>query len=347
MHKYWKIFLVMLLVVGMMALTAACGQKPTSQGEKKDTTAQNTPPKKEDITLGLIVKNAQEFWFQNVIKGAENEADKLGIKMVSLDGRGDPSVFLNAVDQAIQQKVKGLIVVVPDQKISPAVVEKAKQAGIPIMSQSDVLIDTSGKQLAPHLGIDDEEYGKAMGEWLAKYVQNQGWLNDPKKVVRAVAMSYEQVSVLKKRTDGAKKALLNAGFKEDMIINAALKKYGMQDAYDAMAAVITAHPEVTNWVVFGFNDESVVAAVRALEAVKKDKDAVACGLDGSHAKDEFSKSEPTAFKATVYLSAQDYSAKSVQLMYDNIVNKKEIPWVTNWPPTIATRDNWQQVVKEK
>ena len=360
MKKSLLWLVVVLVCVSMVAVFSFVGCKTTTVAETTaattvaETTAATTVAETtaaatvavENLIFGLAVKNAQIPWFQNVIIGAENKAKELGIKVVSIDGRDDPSVFLAGIDQVIQQKANGLIVVVPDPAISPAVVDKAKQAGIPIMSQSDLLVDADGKQLAPHLGIDDMEWGRGVGKWLGEYVQKQGWLKDSTKVVKAIALRHDEATVHKLRTDGGKEELLKAGFTEDMIINAPVKKYSQEAAYDAAAAVITANPKVTNWVVFGYDDSNVVGAVRALEAAGKDKDSVACGLDGSYARAEFSKPEATAFRATMYLSSQDYSAQSVQMMYDLIVNGKEMPMITNWPPAVATQDNWKQIVKE-
>ena len=46
----------------------------------------------------------------------------------------DPNLAMNAVDQAIGTGVNGIVIVVPDQTIGPAVLKKAAEAKIPVVT---------------------------------------------------------------------------------------------------------------------------------------------------------------------------------------------------------------------
>ena len=57
------------------------------------------------------------------------------------------------MDTYIAKGVSGIIIVVPNTKIGPAVIEKAQKAGIPIVAVDDTILDASGKA-APFFGFD-------------------------------------------------------------------------------------------------------------------------------------------------------------------------------------------------
>ena len=71
----------------------------------------------------------------------------------------------------------------------------------------------------------------------------------------------------------------------------------------ASAPVITAHPTVTNWIVFGCNDESVLGGINALAAAGVKPDAIiGVGLGAYEACKPWAASQPSGFKAALYIS---------------------------------------------
>ena len=54
------------------------------------------------------------------------------------------------------------MIVVPEQKIGPAVLKKAKDAGIPMIAVDDTIKDETGKD-APFVGFSSVAIGKQVG----------------------------------------------------------------------------------------------------------------------------------------------------------------------------------------
>jgi L-arabinose transport system substrate-binding protein len=344
-----KILAVAVMVLMLTSVFVGCNKTENAQTGTPDKTVEKTAQVTEnkDLTFVIMVKRADEPWFQVESKGFEDAANAKGVKAIMMDNKMDPNAFLTNIDNAIAQKVAGIAVCIPDQKMSKAAVDKAKAAGIPIIAVDDSLIDEAGNALAPYVGMDAKKIGIQVGEWLAEEVNKAGWMKDSSKKVGIAAMTYDQVSVIKDRTDGSRQALLEKceGLKAEQIFEANYKNTDAVGSLEAMQGLITSHPEITNWIIYAGNDEGVVGAVRALEQAGKDKDAIGCGLGAGLAKGEFEKEKATAFKASVAISSADHGKICLDLLYDYAVNKTEIPMVTNSSGTIVTRDNYKEVLK--
>lgn len=59
-----------------------------------------------------------------------------------------PEEYLKAIDNAIANKAAGIVTCVPDQTMSQAVVDKCKEAGIPVVAADDAL-EVNGEKLVP------------------------------------------------------------------------------------------------------------------------------------------------------------------------------------------------------
>ena len=72
-----------------------------------------------------INKDGNDSWFVEEVAGAKAEAEKLGVQFTSQNVDFDSNRTTVAVDTAIAANAKGIVIVVPEQKIGPAVLKKA------------------------------------------------------------------------------------------------------------------------------------------------------------------------------------------------------------------------------
>src|SRR4051794_21721572 len=72
-----------------------------------------------------INKDGNDSWFVEEVAGAKAEAEKLGVGFTSQNVDFDSNRTTVAVDTAIAAGAKGVVIVVPEQKIGPAVLKKA------------------------------------------------------------------------------------------------------------------------------------------------------------------------------------------------------------------------------
>ncbi|MHA6910349.1 SDR family oxidoreductase [Ralstonia pseudosolanacearum] len=164
----------------------------------------------EEVKIGFLVKQPEEPWFQDEWKFADQAAKEKGFKLVKI---GVPSggEVLTAIDNLGAQHAQGFVICVPDVKLGPAVVAKARQNNLKLMTVDDRLVDGGGKPIeaVPHMGISATRIGEQVGEAIAQEMKKRGW--NPAEV-GAIRIAYDQLPTARERTDGAVAALAKAGF---------------------------------------------------------------------------------------------------------------------------------------
>ncbi|KAF0814476.1 L-arabinose-binding periplasmic protein [Andreprevotia sp. IGB-42] len=300
----------------------------------------------DEVKIGFLVKQAEEPWFQDEWKFAEQAAREKGFKLVKI---GVPSgdKVLTAIDNLAAQHAQGFIICVPDVKLGPAVVAKAKQSNLKVMTVDDRLVDGSGKPIeaVPHMGISAYKIGEQVGAALAEEAKKRGW---NLAEVGAIRIAYDQLPTAKERTDGAIAALTAAGFPKANIINAPQAKTDTENAFNAANIAITQNPKFKHWLAFGLNDEAVLGAVRAAEGQgAKADNMIGVGIGGSQsALNEFAKNEKTGFFGTVLISPKRHGYETTLNMYEWIKNGKAPEKLILTSGKLMTRDNAAAVKKE-
>lgn len=370
-----KRFLAMAMVVTMMTATVVgCGsgngenaadttqqttENPPAQTEENQVeseAAQPTESTGEKVKIAAIYRDMTQSWFIQEAAAAENQAEALGMEpLIVGDSKEDPSVYVDVLDNVLSQDIQGLIVNICDQQLSQMTVTKCKEAGIPVVAVDVPLIDENGNYLAPAIELDSYLSGRAMGEWAVNYIKENNMLENPEKT-GIMILAMEKVTSCVPRSDGQVDVFKESftDFPEENIIRIDYGGGSSDEGYNAAAATITAHPEITSWVVTAANDEGAQGATRALEQAGLDKDSVTVGLGGYHAKDEFRK-EYSCFKASAYIKASTVGEESVKALYENIVNGTPIfeeyktdkaYGVYPFSAVMVTAENFEEVMGE-
>ena len=156
------------------------------------------------------------------------------------------------------------------------------------------------------------------------------------------------MEVCNARTDNATKALIAAGtITNDQIIHLPYDNT-QQGGMDAMAPIITANPDVTNWLLYSCNDDGVLGAWRALSNAGVDaKDVIGVGINGQLAAEEFKKGVPSGLRASLLAQAAVHGATAVQEIYDFLTKGTPIPDVTFVPAAVMTPENWKELTGTK
>jgi len=303
-------------------------------------------PAAEPVKIGFLVKQAEEPWFQDEWRFAEQAAKEKGFTLVKI-GIPNGEKMMAAIDNLAAQKVGGFVICAPDVKLGVAVARAAKRLNLKVMSVDDQLVDGAGKPIAsiPHMGISAYEIGKQVGQGLAEEIKARGW---PLAEVGAVRMAYDQLPTARERTQGALDALKAAGLPVANLIDAPQAKTDTESAFNAANIAFTKNAKFKRWVVFGMNDESVLGAVRAAEGRGIKQDAMlGIGIGGSQtALNEFSKPTPTAFFGTVLISPRRHGYETTMNVYKWVVENQAPAALTLTSGTLMTRKNQADVRKQ-
>lgn len=323
-----KMLLVLSLVI-FSIMFVGCGKKEVE--------------KEEGIVIAGIYKAGDQVWFIDEGAAAKKKALEMGAKdFLFIDAKMNPDTYLMALDNVIAQEVDGVVVCVPDQKLSQITVEKLQEANIPVIAADDPLQDESGEKIAPWVGINAYKIGETNGEWMANYAKENGLDKDPETGV--IILTMDTVSSCVPRTEGEydKFTAMLPDFPKSKIWKSDYN--GETDkGYNAAAAVITAHPEIKNWLVMSGNEEGAVGAVRALEQAGLDKSSAVIGLGAYLAKGEFKK-DYSAMKAATYFSADAVGGDSVEFLMNYIKDKTPIPMEHAVDAAIVTKENYREIM---
>lgn len=300
----------------------------------------------EKPKIAFIVKQPEEPWFQLEWKFAKEAADKDGFELIPIAAT-DGDQVLSKIENAAAQGAKGLIICSPDVKLGPAIVARAEQRGMKLMSVDDQLVGADGKPLdVHHLGISARKIGNSVGEALDAEMKKRGWTNADTALL---LVTRDELDTAKERTEGEVESLTKAGFPADKIYRTPEKTTDVPGGRDAATVVLTQHPEVKHWLVTGMNDSAVLGAVRATESFNlKPENVIGIGINGDTGViDEFKKPQPTGVFGSILLQAKRHGFDTADMMYKWISAGTEPPKTTYTDGVLITRENYKKVLADQ
>jgi L-arabinose transport system substrate-binding protein len=159
-----------------------------------------------------------------------------------------------------------------------------------------------------------------------------------------LSVEVQTLSVCNDRTDNEKAAVLDAGVPEDQVFPVPYTGEALS-AQDAAGPVITANPDITNWIVFGCNDEGVLGTLNALATAGFTPDEIiGVGLGAYEACRPWAADQDTGFKAALFISGLDVGRTAAQVLYDAIVNGITPPEQTFAPTSIVNAENYMDIM---
>jgi simple sugar transport system substrate-binding protein len=193
------------VLASVVVLAAACSNNAPQQNTGGDANQNDSTSSAEpagggtegDITVAVVShsKPGDSFW--DIVKsGAEAAGKELEVK-VTYSGDGDPAKQSQLIDNAVAQKVGGLVVSMANPDGVKSSVEKAVAAGIPVITMNSGLEQSKAFGALTHVGQSEELAGEAAGEKLKEA-----------GVTKAICVVHEAGNVgLEARCNGARKTL--------------------------------------------------------------------------------------------------------------------------------------------
>lgn len=258
-------------------------------------------------------------------EAAEEEAQNLGCKIVTLDDQLNPTTQVNNFEQLLTQKVSALVVypIVPSA-LAPSLA-KAESASIPVIS------DTTPPQVTTPLPkgyVSRVQQGWDQVAYLrAKYVAEQ----DPgtEFVIMGLAAPVESLEYLGERT---KYWAEKFGLKFAGQIDA--QEDTPASASTAMSGIVGKYPDAG--AIFAYNDNAAVAASTVAKASQSS--ATICGANGQ--KEAFQAIESGALACTVWIDFDELGKQLVRGVYDAAAEPEtKLPETVVVPVEIVDSEN--------
>ena len=123
---------------------------------------------KSDLTVAVVTHGQPGDSFWDIVKSGADQAGKDERVTVTYNGDGDPTKQSQLIDNAVAQKVDGLVVSMANPDGVKASVQKAVRAGVPVVTINSGLEQSKAFGAVTHVGQSEELAGEAAGEKLAE-----------------------------------------------------------------------------------------------------------------------------------------------------------------------------------
>jgi ribose transport system substrate-binding protein len=261
-----------------------------------------------EITIGLTLPGLQFPFFVTMKNDFDQEAAKLGVKVIFIDAQNDSSKQVAAIESFISQKVKGILISPMTTDSQVPAIEEAVKAKIPVAT---VDRKANTDKVLVHVGADNVEGGRSAGRYVLEKLGGKGGV------------------IELEGTPGASPAIdRKKGF--DEIINPSGVKILVSQAADfnrakansTMENLMQAHPKFD--AVFGANDEMIIGAIEAISAAGIDPaKKVTVGYDAT--TDALDYLRQGKLGATIDQFPGKQAAMALNYLVDYIKSKKEPP----------------------
>ncbi|MGB3730431.1 sugar ABC transporter substrate-binding protein [Microbacterium sp.] len=232
-----------LAVAAALLLTACSG---TGQDSGTSTTDGGSTTASKHLTYAVVTHSGpgDAFW-DRVKSGAEQAGKDYGAE-VTYNADPDPAKQSQLIDNAVAQKVDGIVVSMANPDGVRASVEKAVTAGIPVVTINSGMEQSKAFGAITHIGQSESIAGAAAGERLSKegaskalcVIQEAGNVGLEERCAAAAKSFAGQMDNLQVdgTNDSEVKATIKSKLQADPSINGVLT-LGGQYAIDAVGAV--------------------------------------------------------------------------------------------------------------
>jgi ABC-type sugar transport system substrate-binding protein len=276
----------------------------------------------QDIKVGAIYMDAQGY-YAGVRKGIQDAAKEGGRKLeiIETNAQGDVSKESSFIDSLIAAGVQAIITSPVSADGSFRAIQRAKDAGIPVICYNTCLGDADQKNLIAAYAVGDpHEFGYKLGQVAADYFVEKK-IEAPKIAV----LNCEFVEVCVIRRQGFEAAL-----KEKVpgyVIVANQEGAILDKAVSVASNILTANPELD--AIFGEAGGATLGAARAVRAQNRvGKVAVFGGDMTSEIAQELSQND--VIKAVVDISGQGMGklafAQAVKVIEGNPPADIKVPY---------------------
>jgi len=251
------------------------------------------------VKIGLSVSTLNNPFFVDLVNGAEDKANELGIELLVVDARDDPAKQLNDIEDLILQRVDMILVNPTDSDAIVAAIEEANDAKIPVIT---VDRSANGGKVLVHIASDNIAGGRMAGSFIAEQLGGKG------KVIELVGVP---------GTSSARER--GQGFNEEIskypgieVVARQTANYNRAEGLTVMENLLQAYPDVD--AVFAHNDEMALGALEAIKAAGKLQDIIVVGFDAT--PDALASVEKGELSATIAQQPYTMGELAVEKAYE-------------------------------
>jgi ABC-type sugar transport system substrate-binding protein len=128
----------------------------------------------DDLAIELNIYSRSLPYFQDVVAGAQRQAEKDGVKLTVSYGETDPQLQYQQIENALIQAPDGVIVVPVDPAALIPVLQQAVNNGISVVTAVNDIAEEGHEYPVAHVGKDYFEVGREKAQYLVDELGGQG-----------------------------------------------------------------------------------------------------------------------------------------------------------------------------
>lgn len=216
-------------------------------------------------TIGVALASDTNPFYIAMLKGIETRAKQLGYKVSVVSAEEDVARQLNGVNDLIAKGVDGILISPIDAKALCSAYDKAKAAGIPMMS---IARGSACKSQMLHIAVDELRVGREIAEWTAQKIGRKGKV----AMLAGPAGAQAFMNFARGYEEGiARYPDIKIVFRQELALT---REMGLKHGEDSLVA----HPGLR--AIYGANDELGMGAAQAVAAAGMRSSVIVTGMNG-------------------------------------------------------------------
>lgn len=326
-----KVLSLLLCAVMVLTMIVGCSKKEATSKEPKDTT-QTEDSADKTIKIALVTKMVDSTYWQTVLRAAEEKATELGNVEITHLGpptEADIDKQVQIIETAINDDYDGIILAACDKDALVDPVQKAKDAGIPvIMIDSGISEDVYDAFLA----TNNVQAGAECAKLMAELIGDAGEI----AIVNFAAGTQTAVD----RETGFTEEL-KSNHPNISIVGVQYSDSDPTKAANQATDFMSANPDLKG--IWGANDQSAVGVAQAVK--EQGKDVIVVGFDNS--EDIKAGLEDGSIKGTAVQMPTVMGSQGVQLVLDVLAGNAPAEKSVDTGVTIITSENYKEEAMQK
>jgi ribose transport system substrate-binding protein len=224
---------------------------------------------KDAKVVGLAVANLQANFFNQIKESVEAAGAEKGVKVITVDAKGDAATQVNQIQDLLAQNIDALIYIPAGATAASVPVKAAKAAGVPVIN---IDRNADGAPGDTFIATDSVESARQVCDWIAKQAGGKGEM----LIIHGQKGTTPEVD----RSKGCGIALKN--YPDIKVVGELWSEGWHQDeGFKLTADLLQAHPK-TN-IIFGQADALALGAAQAVKVASPDHRIWVAGFDGDTA----------------------------------------------------------------
>ncbi len=284
-----------LLAAAVLIVGASVGYSAASAQEKSKTS----------LKVAIFSVNGASPTIHTMIESATAAAKARGWTVETYDGNGDQVATNNQANTFITRGFNALINVASDNHQMGSVIENARKAGIPFVSTFSGMVPG----ITVDIGSNNTADGVIAASEMVARIDGHG---------HVVKMNWNVLPALQERDRGFWAVV--KGYPGIKVTEVEVKVPGqVDDTYNQLTNLLSSNKDIvavwTGW------DEIAIAAVRAIQQAKRDKDIFVVSMDGNSAAYDLIR-QHTPLALTVAYDVRGMGVQAVQAVAEAVDGKK-------------------------